>query len=220
MISGIRKSMLAALLAVAGWRTAQAQPPTILVWGDSLSAGYGLDAGTGWVSLLEARLRQQGRPWHVVNGSVSGETSSGGLARLPKALSHARPRIVLLELGANDGLRGTPLGQLRSNLSHMIEQSRAAGAQTLLFDMRLPTNFGPAYGAPFHALFAGVAQSEHVPMVPFWLGPIARDPDMFQADGLHPNAQAQPKLLEAVWPSLEPLLKTAVPAASASRPPA
>lgn len=199
--------MLAALLAVAGWRTAQAQPPTILVWGDSLSAGYGLDAGTGWVSLLEARLQGQGRPWRVVNGSVSGETSSGGLARLPAELSRSRPQLVLLELGVNDGLRGSPLGELRGNLLRMIEASRAAGAQTLLFDMRLPTNFGPAYGEPFHALFAGVARTERVPMVPFWLGPIATNPDFFQADGLHPNAQAQPKLLDAVWPSLEPLLK-------------
>ncbi|HKY90218.1 MAG TPA: arylesterase [Nevskiaceae bacterium] len=179
----------------------------ILVMGDSLSAGYGLDPQQGWIFLLQQKIRSQGLPHVVVNASVSGETTAGGLARLPAALDRNRPKIVLVELGGNDGLRGQPAQALRTNLERMVDLTRKAGAVPVLFEMRIPENYGPAYANSFHGTFAAVAQERKVALVPFLLAEIALEPDRwFQDDGIHPNAAAQPRLVEAVWPTLQPLL--------------
>jgi acyl-CoA thioesterase-1 len=181
---------------------------TLLVFGDSLSAGYGLDANAGWVSLLARRIGEQRLPYEVVNASVSGETTAGGLARLPAALERFQPAIVLIELGGNDGLRGQPPAAMRANLDRMIELSRGAGAQPVLFQMRIPSNYGPEYAQRFTAVFDALAQSRQVPLVPFFLAGIAADrARWFQDDGIHPRAEAQPQMLEAVWPVVRPLLK-------------
>lgn len=175
--------------------------------GDSLSAAYGIRVDRGWVALLRERLEQSGYPQQVVNASVSGETTSGGLLRLPAALAQHRPAIVLIELGANDGLRGQPLTLMRANLEKMVRLSRAAKARPVLFEMRIPSNYGETYTAGFRNSFASVARKSKVPMVPFWLGSIAADPRNFQDDGVHPTEAVQPQLLDAVWPVLKPLLK-------------
>ena len=184
-----------------------AVPPVILVLGDSLSAGYGLPRDAGWVSLLERRLTTQGYPHRVVNASISGDTSVGGLSRLPAALDAHRPQIVLIELGGNDGLRAQPVKQLRSNLEKLVALSRTAGATPVLFEMRIPSNYGPAYTESFAKVFGDTAKTLKTPLVPFFLAAIATDPAQFQDDGIHPNAAAQPKLLDGVWPTLKPLLK-------------
>ena len=194
-------------LVIAGCATlAHAEEPTILVSGDSLSAAYGMSLDQGWVALLQQRLRDQGYPHRVINTSVSGETTSGALGRLPQALKRHHPKVVLVELGANDGLRGQPLKQLRANLSKMIKLSRDAGAAPLLFEMRLPPNYGKEYTEGFHRSFAEIAHAEKVPLVPFFLTPIVMQRDAFLSDGIHPTAAVQPQLLEAVWPTLKPLL--------------
>lgn len=198
--------MLAALFWCSG---ALAANKTILVWGDSISAGLGLDADAGWVHLLERRLQSQGSGYAVVNASVSGETTAGGLSRLPAALDKYHPAIVLIELGGNDGLRGQPLDAMHANLDKMIELSRAARASPVLFAMQIPSNYGPVYADRFAKVFDTVAGDTKAPLVPFFLGGIATDRDQwFQDDGIHPNAAAQPKLLDAVWPTLAPLLKS------------
>jgi acyl-CoA thioesterase-1 len=184
-----------------------AEPPAILVFGDSLSAAYGINVERGWVALLRERLAQAGYPHRVVNASVSGDTTGGGLLRLPVALDAHHPQIVLIELGGNDGLRGLPLKQMRANLEQMVRLSRAHHAQPVIFEMRIPANYGAAYGDGFRAVFNDVAKSAGLPMVPFWLGAIATDPKAFQDDGIHPTEAMQPKLLDAVWPTLKPLLK-------------
>lgn len=180
--------------------------PTILVLGDSISAAYGIPLERGWVQLLRERLEQQGYPHEVVNGSISGETTAGGLNRLPAALERHQPALVLLELGGNDGLRGLPLAKLDANLRALIDTSREAGATPVLFEMRIPPNYGP-YAARFHQTFGQVAEREDAPLVPFFLASIAADASKFQSDGIHPTAEAQPALLEAVWPVIEPLLR-------------
>lgn len=181
--------------------------PTILVFGDSLSAGYGIDVNSGWVQLLRDRLKVQGYPHQVVNGSVSGETSAGGLSRLPATLQRHSPDIVLLELGANDGLRGLPPDAMRKNLKAMVEASQNAGASVVLFEMRLPPNYGSEYTQRFRAVFHTVAEDSGAILLPFFMAGIARDPANFQADRAHPTAAAQPALLDAIWPTLEPLLE-------------
>lgn len=175
--------------------------------GDSLSAAYGINVDRGWVALLRQHLQQAGYPQQVINASVSGETSSGGLHRLPAALKEHHPQIVLIELGANDGLRGQPLGMLRSNLEKMVRLSRAAKAQPVLFEMRIPSNYGEAYTSGFQTSFTSVAKKTRSLLVPFWLAAIATNPKWFQDDGIHPTEAAQPQLLDAVWPTLLPLLK-------------
>jgi acyl-CoA thioesterase-1 len=187
--------------------TAQAAAPTILVWGDSLSAAYGINVERGWVALLRERLKSSGYPQQVVNASVSGETTTGGLQRLPAALRQHQPRFVLIELGANDGLRGQPLATMRSNLEKMVTLSRKAGAKPVLFEMRIPSNYGETYTTGFQTSFASVSKSLKLPLVPFWLGSIAADPKNFQEDGIHPTEAVQTQLLDAVWPTLKPLLK-------------
>jgi len=184
-----------------------AEPPTILVFGDSLSAAYGINVDRGWVALLRERLAQAGYSYRVVNASVSGETTTGGLQRLPAALYTHHPQLVLIELGGNDGLRAQPLKQMRSNLEEMARLSKAHQARAVIFEMRIPANYGATYGDGFHAVFGEVAKSAKLPMVPFWLGAIATDPKAFQEDGIHPTEAMQPKLLDAVWPTLKSLLK-------------
>lgn len=191
---------------------AQAAPaaktePVILVLGDSLSAGYGISAEQSWVSLLARRLKDQGQPHRVVNASISGDTTAGGLSRLPSAMDRHKPAIVLIELGANDGLRGQPVAQLKTNLQKLVAISRSKGAIPVLFEMRIPSNYGPAYTEQFTAAFGTVAKAEKTPLVPFFLMPIATDKKWFLDDEIHPNASAQPLLLDAVWPTLKPLLK-------------
>ncbi len=181
--------------------------PRVLVFGDSLSAAYGIDKSAGWVALLQDRLKEQAFPHEVVNLSISGETTSGGLRRLPQALDRHRPELVLIELGANDGLRAQSLSAMRDNLRKMIELSQAAGSRVLLFEMRIPPNYGPRYTEAFQRSFGQLSEDTGATLVPFFLMPIAEDPGAFQDDGIHPTAQAQPRLLDTVWPLLEPLLR-------------
>lgn len=180
---------------------------TILVLGDSLSAAYGIRPEQGWVALLEQRLRAQGYGYEVVNASVSGETSSGGLQRLPRALQLHRPGTVILELGANDGLRGLPLAATKENLRKMVQLSQAAGARVLLVGIRIPPNYGPRYTNEFAAVYPEIAKQQHLPLVPFLLQNVALDPTLMQDDGLHPNARGEPLVLDTLWQGLEPLLK-------------
>lgn len=199
----------AALLLASVRDAATDEAPVILVLGDSISAAYGLSSAEGWVTLLQNRLRAQGYGHRVVNASVSGETTTGGLTRLPRALALHRPAIVVLELGGNDGLRGLPLETSRANLARMIELARAAGAQVLLLGMKMPPNYGPKYTTGFETIYATLAKQNRLPFVPFFLEKIALAPGMLQADGLHPTAAAQPAMLDAVWPTLLPLLRRA-----------
>ena len=182
--------------------------PTILVLGDSVSAGYGLESQQGWVSLLQSKLTAQGYGYRVINASVSGETTTGGAARLPRALELHRPKIVIIELGGNDGLRGLPLSTSRNNLQRMIELSRDSGAKILLLGMKIPPNYGPRYAEGFEKAFGELASRYQLAFEPFFLEKIALEPEMMQADGLHPTAKAQPIMLDTVWPALVPLLKT------------
>ena len=187
--------------------SAKADAPVILVYGDSISAAYGLkNVGDGWVELLRTRLKAQGYGYQVVNASVSGETTAGGLARLPRALELHHPSIVILELGGNDGLRGLPIAQMRTNLTQMTSSSTAAGAKVLLLGMRMPPNYGPEYTKQFAMVFSDLAAEKKISLVPFLLTDIALSPALLQADDIHPNAQGQPILLDNVWPTLKPLL--------------
>jgi acyl-CoA thioesterase I len=190
---------------------ARADAPTVLVLGDSLSAAHGMRVEQGWVSLLQERLTASGYGYRVVNASASGETTGGALARLPRALARHEPAVVIIELGGNDGLRGLPVADVRSNLDALVRLSRKSGAAVLLIGMRIPPNYGPTYTKSFHDLYAEVAASKHVALVPFFLDGIALDDALMQEDGIHPNAAAQPKLLDQVWPRLKPLLKTKPP---------
>lgn len=183
----------------------------VLVLGDSLGAAYGIPASQGWVALLQQRVRSAGYPQRVVNASVSGETTTGGLARLPALLDRHQPQMVLIELGGNDGLRGQPLEKLRGNLTRMAELSRKAGAVPVLFEMRIPSNYGPTYSDGFQGAFAQAARSADAPLVPFFLAAIALDPDAFQDDGIHPTAKVQGQMLDALWPTVEKELRRLQP---------
>lgn len=204
MFSALRTLIVLFLLAAP--LAAHAADRTILILGDSISAGYGLEAREGWTALLQKRLDREGYGYRVVNASVSGETTSGGSARLPRALRLHRPSVLVLELGANDGLRGLPLDVSRQNLAAMIEAAQDAGAKVLLLGMRIPPNYGPRYTQAFAHMYAGLAKQYKVPLVPFFMEKVALDPDLMQADGLHPDAAAQPLLLDTAWPALRPLL--------------
>lgn len=179
---------------------------TVLVVGDSISAAFGLDTRVGWVSKLQQRMREEGHDDRIVNASISGDTSAGGQARLPALLAAHKPELVIIELGGNDGLRGQQPAQLQQNLSSMIDKSRAAGAKVLLLGMRIPPNYGPRYTKAFEDAFSTVAEEKQVPFVPFFLEGVGGVPELMQADGIHPAAAAQDKLLENVWPALKPLL--------------
>jgi acyl-CoA thioesterase-1 len=189
-----------------------AEAPLVLVVGDSLSAEYGIARGAGWVALLEQRVQRERIPARVVNASVSGDTTSGGRARLPALLQRHRPAVVVLELGGNDALRGLPLSATRANLLEMTRASKAAGARVLIAGMQLPPNYGRAYSEEFAALFAEVARAEATALVPFLLAGVADGPDpyaMFQPDRIHPTAEAHARILDNVWPRLKPLLVAA-----------
>lgn len=181
-------------------------PRTVLVVGDSLSAEYGIKRGTGWVPLLSARISEQYPKFQVVNASISGDTTSGGVARLPALLRQHSPAVVVLELGANDALRGLPLTMTEQNLRAMTQAARKADAEVLIVGMQIPPNYGRDYTQRFAQLFPTVAKDENAQLVPFLMEGIATNRAMFQADGIHPNEDAQPQLLDNVWPTLRPLL--------------
>jgi len=179
---------------------------TILVFGDSLSAGYGIATAAAWPSLLAKRLANQRSDYNVVNASISGETTAGGRSRFADALRQHRPTVVILALGANDGLRGLPIAQMKDNLTTMVDSARKQGARVLLVGMRLPPNYGP-YASDFATAFTEVARNTRAPLVDFLLAGIAATPELFQADMLHPTAAAQPTILDNLWPALQPLLR-------------
>lgn len=199
---------LSLILAASAWAA-----PLVLVYGDSLSAAYGIPRDSGWVTLLERRLAAHEPAWRLVNASVSGETTAGGRARLPGVLDRHRPDIVVLELGANDGLRGLPVKATAAALEAMVATAKRRGARVLLVGMRMPPNYGSTYAREFQAQFPAVAEKTGAALVPFLLEGIAEHPDRFQADGLHPVADAQPRLLENVWRHLAPMLGQVKPGA-------
>lgn len=180
---------------------------SVLVFGDSLSASYGIEEEQGWVNLLSEKLRKAQSPYTVINASVSGETSTGGLSRLPAALAEFQPSVVILELGGNDGLRGLPLTTLQANLEEMVSLSQQAGAKVLLAGIQIPPNYGPRYTEPFYALFGEIAEAEQLPFVPFLIDGIPQQPELMQNDGIHPRAEAQSMILDNVWPVLAPMLQ-------------
>ena len=182
------------------------EKPVVLVVGDSLSAGYGIELEQSWVSLLQQRLDSDGFGYRVINASVTGDTTSGGLARLKTALPKHNPALVVIELGGNDGLRALPLPVIESNINRMIELSRDAGAAVALLGMRIPTNYGPRYTAEFHGLYQKAAKRYQLPLVDFFMDGVALDASLMQADGVHPNAAAQPRLLDNAWPAIEQAL--------------
>lgn len=208
----VQRGVMALLLALAwpGLVVADARAAeggTVLVMGDSLSAAYGLAPRQGWVALTADRLKAGHPGWTVANASVSGETTAGGASRIAAELARHKPRVVVIELGANDGLRGLGLEQTRSNLERMIVAAKQAGARVLLLGMRIPPNYGPQYTQGFERNYRELAEKHAVALLPFFLEPIATERDAFQADNLHPVAAAQPRLRDHVWPLLEPLLE-------------
>jgi len=207
--TGPMRWLLAWLLLVPLLASAQpaATGPTVLVVGDSLSAAHNIPAASGWVNLLQQRVRQQLKaPPAIVNASISGETTAGALTRLPGLLARHRPSVVVIELGGNDALRGLTPVQLRGNLEKMIVASQKAGAKVLLLGIDVPPNYGPAYRQRLKEVYAGLARQYKVPLLPFLLEGVALQPGLMQADGLHPTAAGQPRVLENVWPLLKPLL--------------
>lgn len=182
---------------------------TLMVFGDSLSAGYGIDEDAGWVNLLASRLTEREFPYRVINGSVSGETTTGGLARLPAMLDSYEPDLVILELGGNDGLRGLPLSTLKANLLRMANMIAASGAEVLLTGIQIPPNYGPRYTVPFFRLYGELANENGLAFVPFLIDGIPQQPELMQNDGIHPKAEAQSMILDNVWMELEPMLKRA-----------
>jgi acyl-CoA thioesterase I len=204
-LSWLRRSLLLAAVLVLSSPAFAAR--TLLVFGDSLSAAYGLSTDQGWVHLLADRAGRPGLDWKVVNASVSGETSAGGLRRLPEDLKRHQPDVVVIALGANDALRGQPVAGIRSNLEQMVRLVRQAHAQPVLVGLMIPPNYGIEYAAEFRGLFPALAARLHVPLVPFLLEGIADKPELFQGDQLHPTAAAQPRILDNVWKAVEPLLR-------------
>ncbi|OGA28633.1 MAG: arylesterase [Betaproteobacteria bacterium RIFCSPLOWO2_02_FULL_65_24] len=205
------RAALAIIALIAGLaalcQPAFAQRGTIMVYGDSLSAAYGIGQKQGWVALLEERLRKNALDYTVVNSSISGETSSGGASRISATLAKRRPHILILELGANDGLRGLPVKQMRDNLASIIQTAQKAGSRVLLVGMKLPPNYGPAYTKDFENVYRDLARQYKLPQVPFFLDGVADKRELFQDDQLHPAAAAQPVILETVWKSLRPMLR-------------
>ena len=197
---------LTSLTMLLGARASADSAYTLMVFGDSLSAAYGIEESQGWVELLARKLDDEGYPYQVINGSVSGETTTGGLSRLPAMLDSYQPDLVILELGGNDGLRGLPLKAIRENLVAMVELSREAGAEVMLTGIQIPPNYGPRYTAPFYQQYADIAAELKLPLVPFLIDGIPQQPELMQNDGIHPRAEAQGMILENVWPVLAPLL--------------
>ena len=205
---------LAATLAVSAVASAQTSEPaagsadkTILVIGDSLSAEYGIKRDSGWVQILRQRLAEDYPDYRVINASISGDTSSGGAARAPAAIDRNTPAILILELGANDALRGLSLAAAEKNLSGIIERAAADGARTLIIGMMIPPNFGRQYAEQFRGMYTSLAKRHDAALVPFFFEGIALQPEFFLPDGIHPNEAAQQRLFDNVWPTLEPLLK-------------
>ena len=207
MKSLIIKLIFVILLLPIGSGWAAESEPVLLVYGDSLSAAYGIAEEDGWVNLLTQKLEQESFSFEVVNGSVSGETTVGGLARLPAMLNSFSPALVILELGANDGLRGLPLTVIRENLLTMIDLIQQSGADVLLAGIQIPPNYGPRYTLTFFEQFIDIAKDKDLPLVPFLIDRIPQQPELMQNDGLHPKAEAQFMILENVWPVLQPMLK-------------
>ncbi len=195
----MRKLLFIALL-IWGGPALGSDDPTVLVFGDSLSAGYGIDTDQSWTTLLQDRLRAQGYEHRVINASISGETTEGGAARIGAALERFAPELVVLELGGNDGLRGFPPSRMRENLGTIIEKSKAAGAAVVLLGIRIPLNYGPRYTREFESVFREVAADHEIPWIDFFMDGVALDEDLMQSDGIHPNAAAQPILLDNAWP--------------------
>jgi len=196
-------------MSISSWAQVK---PVILVLGDSLSAEYGLPRGTGWVNLMEDQLSRSKSPWSVFNASISGETSSGGLSRLPNLLAQKKPGLVIIELGANDALRGLPVNQTEANLRKMVQMSKHSGAKVLLCGIQIPSNYGQTYTTQFKNLYPQIANQEGVELMPFFLEGVATKPELFQADRLHPNVEAQSTIFKNVWGSMAPysnLLKKA-----------
>ena len=206
----MRQATLAlALTTVAAAPTNAAAPPTILILGDSISAAYGIQLEKGWAALLQERLRAQGWPHQVVNASISGETTGGGLVRLPAELKAHDPDLVVIELGGNDGLRGYPVTDIKRNLGRMIEAADPIERQVLLVAMQIPPNYGRRYAKAFQALFAEVAAAHDVHLAESFIDQVALQPALMQNDGIHPNVAGQPLLLNALWPAIEKLLTAA-----------
>ncbi len=197
------------LLGFAGQAFADeaASRPTVLVLGDSLSAGYGMDVQQTWVYMLEARLHSEGYGYRVINASISGDTTGNGLRRLPRALDLHQPEIVIIELGGNDGLRGLPVAAMRDNLEQMVIKAQQSGAMVVLAGILIPPNYGEEYASDFAAVYGELAAEYDLPLIPFFMDGVALDPSKMQADGIHPNTAAQPILLNNVWQVLGPALK-------------
>lgn len=206
LLSGVLAATAAGLACAATPPAAPPGQPVIVVLGDSLSAEYGLPRDTGWVALLRQRLATERIDYSVANASVSGDTTSGGRARLPAVLARLKPAIVVVELGANDALRGVPLATTERNLREIVADAQRARAKVVLVGMFVPPNYGPDYTQKFHGIYTRLSKDLGVPLVPFLLAGIENRPDMFQADQIHPTRQAQGVLLDNVWPSLKPLL--------------
>jgi acyl-CoA thioesterase-1 len=184
--------------------------PKILIYGDSLSAAYGIPQQQGWATLLMQKLNQENLSFDVINASISGETTSGGLNRLARTLEQTKPQTIIIELGANDGLRGLPVKNMHDNLDAMIEMSKKSGARVLLIGMRIPPNYGPKYTEDFSQTYIKLAKKHKIQLVPFMLENVAAKPDLIQQDGLHPNVLGQPLILNNIWPELQSLLKKRV----------
>ncbi|MBS4052261.1 MAG: arylesterase [Methylomonas sp.] len=195
------------LALILGLTPMAAMAASIVVIGDSISAGYGIDAGQGWVNLLQKKFNPPQDGYVISNESISGDTSAGGLARIDRILARHKPAIVILELGANDGLRGLTPQAMKSNLTEMIQRSRQAGAKVLLLGMKIPPNYGKRYIEMFYNVYPQLSAELNVPLVPFILEDVALKPELMQADGLHPNEQGQTPIVEKVWPYLQPLLE-------------
>jgi len=199
-------SLLLVVVTLVSQSSFADEPPVLLILGDSLSAGYGMDSDHSWVHLLELRLNDTGHTYRILNSSISGDTTQGGLARLPRLLDRYQPRIVIIELGANDGLRGINPGITRANMASMVPSSQQSGAKVLLAGIKLPPNYGADYIEQFESMYADLAREYDTLLVPFFMDGVVFKPGLLQADGIHPNEKGQPILLENVWQVLEPAL--------------
>ena len=207
MLVSLNKLLVGGLLMLAASASAYSAPKTVLVLGDSLSAEYGLNRGSGWVALLEKKLKAERITARIVNASISGETTSGGRSRLPALIKQHKPDVVVIELGANDGLRGLPVVQAEDNLRAMVDLSKKNKAEVLLIGMRMPPNYGRTYTEQFFNMYTKLSDKYKAPLVPFMLEGVAEQPKLFQADRLHPNADAHPIILANIWPKFKPLVK-------------
>jgi acyl-CoA thioesterase-1 len=208
MLAFLKKWIVGAALGLAASASAYSAPKTVLVLGDSLSAEYGITRGSGWVSLLEQKLKAEKIDAAIVNASISGETTSGGRARLPALLGQHKPSVVVIELGANDGLRGLPVAAAEANLRSMVSLAQQNKAKVLLVGMRMPPNYGRAYTERFYGMYKTLSTQTKSPLVPFMLEGVADKPALFQQDRLHPRAEAHPAILANIWPKFSALIKS------------